>query len=379
MSEDHSGITDPLVELFLELARINSPTGCERPAVDYLVERLSRLGLTVDEGPPVAEGPLAAGNIYCRIPGNTDGIPILLSAHTDTVLSEKGALPEPVVEGGIIRSASRAVLGADDKAAIAAMLSAVETVIADQRPHAGIELLFTVCEESGLRGAKASNLDGIEAECGFCMDCTGAVGSIVVRSPAQKTIRAAFTGRAAHAGVEPEVGRSAVQAAARAISAMELGRLDDETTANIGIIHGGDAVNIVPAACVIEGEARSHDPERLDAVVTGMVDAITAAAAADDIDVEVTVVDEFSSFDFREGGLPVELAARAIRRLGLNPSYISTGGGSDVNVLNLKGLACANLAIGMERLHSFDEYIAVESLVKAYQLVLEIINEAAGG
>lgn len=379
MSEDHSGINDPLVELFLELARIHSPTGCERPAVDYLKERLGRLGLAVEEGPPVGDGPQAAGNIYCRIPGNTDGIPILLSAHTDTVLSEAGALPNPVVEGGIIKSGSRAVLGADDKAAIAAMMLAVETVIAEKRPHAGIELLFTVCEESGLRGAKASNLENIEAECGFCMDCTGTVGSIVVRSPAQKTIRAAFTGRAAHAGVEPEKGLSAIRAASLAITAMELGRLDNETTANIGIIRGGDAVNIVPAACVIEGEARSHDPRRLDEVVTAMVDAITAAAAEDNIDVDVTVVDEFSSFDFREGGLPVELAARAIKRMGLNPSYISTGGGSDVNVLNLKGLACANLAIGMERLHSYDEYIAVESLLQAYQLVLEIIDEAANG
>lgn len=372
-----SDTTDPLVALFLELAEIASPTGNERPVVDFLKERLSRLGLDVEEGPPVGEGDLAAGNIYCHLPGNTAGTPILFSAHTDTVFSEPGAKPQPVIEGGIIRSAGNAVLGADNKAAVAAMVRAVEQVIAEEIPHAGIELLFTVCEESGLRGAKASSLDDIKADCGFCMDCTGAVGSIVVRSPSQKTVRASFTGRAAHAGVEPEAGRSAVKAAARAISAMELGRLDDETTANIGTIRGGDAINIVPVNCDIEGEARSHDPDRLDEVVAGMIEAITLAATEEEVDVQTTVVDEFSAFDFRAGGMPVELAARSIKRLGLNPSYIATGGGSDVNVLNLKGLPCVNLAIGMEKLHTSEEYIAVESLTRAHQLLLEIIREAA--
>jgi tripeptide aminopeptidase len=209
------------------------------------------------------------------------------------------------------------------------------------------------------------------------MDCTGSVGSIVVRSPSQKTIRAEFIGRAAHAGVEPEEGRSAVKAAALAVSRMELGRLDDETTANIGIIRGGDAINVVPAACNIEGEARSHDGDRLDAVVAAMIEMITVAAAETGVDVNTSVVDEFSAFDFRDGGKPVELAARAMKQMGLMPSYISTGGGSDVNVLNLKGLPCVNLAIGMEKLHTADEYIAVESLKQAHNLALEIIHESA--
>jgi tripeptide aminopeptidase len=377
MSEDLPEIADPLVTLFLELARMPSPTGGERPVVDYLKEYLSSLGLEIDEGEPVEPGPLAAGNIYCRIPATTDGIPILLSAHTDTVISEPGAAPDPVIEGGIIKSGSEAVLGADNKAALAVMACAVKKVVQQELPHAGIELLFTVCEESGLRGAKASSLEGVIAESGFCMDCTGSVGSIVVRSPSQKTIRAEFIGLAAHAGVAPEDGRSAVKAAAKAISNMELGRLDDETTANIGTIRGGNAINIVPAGCMIEGEARSHDSDRLDEVIAAMIESITVAAAEEGVDVKTTVVDEFSGFDFREGGLTVELAARAMKRMGLVPSYISTGGGSDVNVLNLKGLPCVNLAIGMEKLHTADEYIAVESIQQAYQLILEVIREAA--
>ncbi|RJQ45514.1 MAG: M20/M25/M40 family metallo-hydrolase [Gaiellales bacterium] len=378
MSEAGSESGERLVGLFLELASLPSPTGGERLVADYLKERLGRTGLMVVEGPPVGEGSQAAGNLYCHIPPSAEGTPILFSAHMDTVVSEPGAMPEPLVEGGIIKSGSRAVLGADDKAAIAAMVLAVERVLEEGRTHAGIELLFTVCEESGLRGAKASSMESIAAECGFCMDCTGKVGGIVVRSPSQKTIRARFSGRAAHAGVEPEKGRSAIRAAAAAIAAMELGRLDDDTTANIGTIKGGDAINVVPASCEIEGEARSHDPDRLEEVVGAMMGAINLAAAQEGVDVETVVVDEFSGFDFRSGGQPLELAARAVKRLGLEPSYISTGGGSDVNVLNLKGLKCVNLAIGMEKLHSPDEFIAVESLVQAHRLLMEIITEAAG-
>ena len=376
MIETPSGTDDRLVALFLDLAGIASPTGSERPVADFLKERMERLGLDVEEGPHVGEGKLAAGNLYCRIPRTVAGIPILLAAHMDTVISEAGAIPQPIIAEGVIRSGSLAVLGADNKAAIAAMLMAVERVIEEELPHAGIELLFTVCEESGLRGAKASSLEGVAAECGFCMDCTGAVGSIVVRSPSQKTIRAAFSGRAAHAGVEPEEGRSAVKAAARAVAAMELGRLDEETTANIGIIHGGDAINVVPASCAIEGEARSHDADRLDEVVSAMIEAIMTAAAGEEVDVKVSVIDEFSAFDFRQGARPVELAARAVRRMGLEPSYISTGGGSDVNVLNLKGLPCVNLAIGMEKLHTPEEFIAIESLTQAHRLLMGIIHEA---
>lgn len=377
MGEARPRITEKLTGLFFELVRIESPTGNERPLVDFLKRRLTALGLEVTEGPPVGDAALAAGNVYCRIPATTEGTPVLFSAHTDTVFSEPGAMPEPVIEGSLIRSGSNAVLGADDKAAVAAILYAVERVLDEAIPHAGIELLFTVCEESGLRGAKASSLEGIAAACGFCMDCTGPVGSIVVRSPSQKTLRATFTGQAAHAGVEPEAGRSAIKAAARAITAMELGRLDEDTTANIGTIRGGDAINVVPAVCEVEGEARSHAGERLEAVVAAMVEELSAAAAEEGVDVATTVIDEFSGFDFRSGGMPVELAARAIKRLGINPSYISTGGGSDVNVLNLMGLPCVNLAVGMERLHSPDEYIPVESLVQAHRLALEIIREAA--
>ncbi len=367
---------DPLVSFFLELARIPSPSGHEREIVDYLTSRLRLLGLNPQEAEPIEDHPAAAGNLYCRLPASAGGIPVLFSAHMDTVESEAGALPEPVIDAGVIRSGSRAVLGSDDKAAVAAMVYTLEQVIKEGLPHAGIELLLTVGEESGLRGAKECSLDGVVAECGFCMDATGPVGGIVVRSPSQVTIRAEFNGRAAHAGVAPEKGRSAIAAAARAVSEMELGRIDAETTANIGIIRGGEAVNVVPARCRIAGEARSHNDGSLERQVTAMLDAIAFAAAYSQVDAQVSTVDEFRGFDLSEGNLPYRLAERALRKIGREPVPVTTGGGSDVNILILKGLPCVNLALGMEAVHTPDEHITIESLRAARQLLLAILDQA---
>jgi len=197
-----------------------------------------------------------------------------------------------------------------------------------------------------------------------------------VRSPSQKTINATFIGVPAHAGVAPEEGRSAVKAAARAITAMRLGRLDEDTTANVGIIRGGEAVNIVPDRCTIQGEARSHMSDKLESQVSHMIDAIQLAAAEEEVDVEMTVIDEFHGFDFSEGGLPIDLAERAFSRMGLETKRTSTGGGSDVNVFNLKGLPCVNLAAGMEQVHTPDEYISVESLHQMHGFLMALVEEA---
>ena len=367
---------DPLISLFLELVRVPSPSGQEREVVDFLATRLRGLGLDVEESEPLDDSPAAAGNLYCRLPGSAAGIPVLFSAHMDTVASEAGALPRPVLDGGVIRSGSRAVLGADDKAAVAAIVHTVETVIRKGVPHAGIELLLTVGEESGLRGAKASSLDGIAAECGFCMDATGPLGGLVVRSPSQKTIRATFVGKPAHAGVAPEEGRSAIAAAARAISEMRLGRIDAVTTANIGIIRGGEAVNVVPDRCSIAGEARSHDDARLEEQVTAMLDAIAFAATHAEVDVEIATVDEFRGFDLSGGNLPYELAERALKQIGMEPRGVETGGGSDVNVLILKGLPCVNMTIGMESVHTPEETITLESLQAAHRALMAILEQA---
>lgn len=353
-----------------------SPSGREREVADFLTTRLRGLGLEVVESDPPEEGRHAAGNLYCRLPGSVPGTPVFFSAHMDTVAADPEALPDPYLDAGVLRSRSEAVLGADNKAAVAVMVDVMEAIIREGVPTAGVELLLTVCEESGLKGAKAASLEGMAAGAGFCFDAAGPAGGVIIRAPAQKTIRATFTGKSAHAGVAPEEGLSAVAAAARAVAAMRLGRLDDETTANIGIFRGGDAVNVVPAHCQIAGEARSHDPVRLESQVADMVDAISQAAALQSVDVEVTVVDEFPAFDLGAGNLPVELADRALREIGVEPAHIDTGGGSDVNILNVKGIPCVNLTVGMEQVHSPDEYITVESLLTMQKLMLAIIGQA---
>lgn len=379
MRQDSISSSDPLVSMFLELAGIPSPSGHERVVNDFLIKRLSGLGLEVVEGEPLyPDSGSSAGNLYCRLEGSVSGTPILLSAHTDTVPSEEKAMPEPVIEDGVIRSSSRAVLGADDKSALAAIVFTLEQIVHSGAPQAGIELLLTVGEEGGLYGAKMSSMDDVVAECGFCLDSTGPVGDVIVRSPSQKTINATFLGVSAHAGVEPEVGRSAVRAASRAIASMNLGRLDEDTTANVGIIKGGEAVNVVPDRCIVQSEARSHFPEKLESQVAHMLDAIQLAAAEEEVDVEVTVIDEFHGFDFSGGGLPIELAERAFARMGLETKRASTGGGSDVNVFNLKGLPSVNLATGMERVHTPDEYISVESLHQMHDFLLALVDEARG-
>ncbi|MCL4309878.1 MAG: M20/M25/M40 family metallo-hydrolase [Actinomycetota bacterium] len=368
---------DPLISLFTELVRIPSSSGHEREVMDFLTTRLRGLGLAVEESDPIEDHPEAAGNLYCRLPATKSGTPVMLSAHVDTVASEEGALPHPVVEEGVIRSGSRAVLGADDKAAVAAIVRVVEEIVHGSIDHGGIELLLTVGEESGLRGAKASSLEGFSARCGFCFDSTGPVGGLVVRSPSQKTIRATFIGRSAHAGVAPEQGRSAIKAAARAVAEMPLGRIDAETTANIGIIKGGEAVNVVAGRCQIAGEARSHDDARLEEQVTAMLDAISFAATVTEVDVEVSTIDEFHGFDIGGGNPAYDLAWRALEDAGIKPHAASTGGGSDVNVFILKGMSCVNLASGMENVHTSDEYILVESLRQLRRVILAIVARAA--
>ena len=377
MRQDSLVSADPLVILFLELARIPSPSGHERAVADFMLTRLRGLGLEVEEGEPLyPDSRSSAGNLFCRLEGSVPGIPILLSGHMDTVPSEEEALPEPFLDEGVIRSGSRAVLGADDKAALAAIVYFAERVIHEEIPHAGIELLLTVGEEGGLLGAKASSLENAISQCGFCLDCTGPVGGVIVRSPSQKTVNASFIGKSAHAGVVPEQGRSAVAAAAKAVAAMKLGRLDEDTTANVGIIRGGEAVNVVPDRCVVQSEARSHDHAKLERQVAHMIESINVAATEEEVDVEISVNDEFRGFDHSQGGLPIELAEKAFARIGIETLRTSTGGGSDVNIFNLKGLPCVNLATGMERVHTPDEYISVDSLHQMYDFMMALVEVA---
>jgi len=366
--------------LFLELAAIPSPPGEERAVADRVLAYLDALGLetTEDEaGPRIGS---TMGNIVVRIPPSSEGtagVPIFLCAHLDTV--RPTAAIEPVVEDGLVRNAQPTILGADNKAAVAVMLEASRRVLAEGREHAGLELVFTPKEETGLEGAHELDPAGLAARVGFVYDHAGPIGEIVAAAPSSTSIDAVFVGRAAHAGMHPEEGRSAIYAAARAIGDLRLGRIDPETTANVGEISGGTARNIVPDRCAVVAEARSHDDAKLAEVVQEMVDACTFAAALAECEVELEVEEQYRGYRFRPEDEVFRLAAAALSASGFEPRGIPAGGGADANVFNATGRPCANLANGMTRIHSADEHIAVADLEAMVDVTLNLVEAARHG
>ena len=268
-----------VLELFTELAAIPSPPGEERGVADVVAAYLRACALAVDEdnaGPRIGS---TAGNLYTRIDATASGTPIFLCAHLDTV--PPVGLIEPVVDSdGLVRNAAGTILGADDKAAVAVMLDATRRVLAEGRPHAGIELLFTPKEEVGLIGASAFDESRLLARHGFVYDQAAPIGDVILGAPFSQALEVKFHGQASHAGMYPDEGRNAILAAARAIADLRLGRVDDETTANVGVINGGTAGNIVADWCTFQAEARSHDPTKLSDLIQEMLDAFSFAASS---------------------------------------------------------------------------------------------------
>jgi tripeptide aminopeptidase len=365
------------LELFAELAALPSPSGDERAVADAVTQYLRDLALDVDEDSAGAKVGSTIGNLFCRVQphgANGGGVPLFLCAHLDTVPPE-GPI-EPAVEDGIVRNTAGTILGADNKAAVAVMLEAVRRLVAEGRPHAGVELVFTPKEEVGLLGAAAFDHTRLRASTGYVFDQAAPIGEVVLGAPHAHSLLARFHGRAAHAGMYPEEGRSAIAAAARAIGDLRLGRLDEETTANVGVIEGGTARNIVPEWCTVTAEARSHDERKLADVVQEMLDAIAFAASVEECEVETEVEKSYSGYRFRRDAQVVALAAGALARAGYEPTYTLSGGGADANVFNERGLACVNLANGMAQIHTPDEHIAVADLDAMVEVTLALVDAA---
>ena len=369
-------LTSPFVDFFLELCAIPSPSGRERGVADRVGAYLTELGLEWDEDDAAAQLDGDTGNIYCRIPPREgSGTPIFLCAHTDTVPPERAI--EPVVgEDGIVRNAAGTILGSDNKAAVVVMLEAAKRVLDEGRPHAGIELLFTAQEEVSLRGADAFDHTRLVADTGFVYDQGAPIGEIVLGSPYGRLLDFRFHGRAAHAGMAPEDGRSAVHAAARAIADFRLGRIDEETSANVGVITGGTARNVVPEWCSFAAEVRSHDERKAVELVREMLETAAFAASLGECEVESEVRPSFPGYRFRESDAPVALAAAALRAAGVEPTYALSGGGADANVFNARGLSCVNLANGMMEIHTPDEHIAVADLDAMVEVTLALVDAA---
>jgi tripeptide aminopeptidase len=357
-----------VLPLFLELAAIPSPSGEEEAVAEHVRAYLHDLGLETDAD--------EAGNLLARLPATPgeSGEPIFLCAHLDTV-PPSGPI-EPVVEGGVVTNGAGTILGADDKAAVAVLLEATRLLLAEGRPHAGVELLFTTREETGLQGAFAFDASRLRARLGFVYDYSGAVGEVVVAAPSGRAIDVVFTGRPAHAGINPEDGRSAIVAAARALSDLRLGRIDEETTANAGLIRGGSALNVVPARCSLVVEARSRNERKLAELVQEMLDSFSFAASVSECEVETTVEDKYRGYRLADDDPALALARTALERAGFAPQEVEVGGGADANVFNERGLHCVNIANGMTDVHTADERIAVADLEAMVGVTLELVAAA---
>lgn len=366
----------PVLDLFRELAAIPSPSGRERPVADRALDFLRDLGLDPTEDDAGAEIGSDMGNIHVALPPSDGegGVPIFLNAHLDTV-PPTGPI-DPEVRNGVVVNRHDTILGADNKAAAAVMLAAVSDLVRTGRPHAGVELVLTPMEEVGLCGAKAFDTSRLHARVGYCYDHAAPIGNVVLAAPTQRTLRFRFIGRAAHAGIAPEDGRSAIVAAARAIADMPVGRIDAETTANVGLISGGIAGNIVPPECLVEAEARSRDAGRLREQVQAMLDAATFAANLAECELESRIEPEYDGYRLSRSDPAVRLAARALEACGREAVYIDSGGGADANVWNARGLECVNLCNGMAEIHTASEHIAASDLDAMLDVTLALIEAA---
>ena len=363
-----------LHETFAALCRIQSPSRSERRCADAVKAQLRELGLEVSEDDAGRAIGGDCGNLLTRIAGSGEHS-ILFCAHLDTV--PVAAPIEPVIRDGGWENANEAILGADNKAAVATLLVLAQR-LAQSTPAVSVELLFTVGEELALAGAKEFEVGVLRSRIGFAFDSASPLGGVVVASPTHYRLAAQLHGVAAHAGVRPENGRSAILAAARAIANMRLGRIDSESTANIGTIEGGSAANIVPDSCTLVGEARSLDADRAEQLASEIAGCLADAANDPECecDLDVTVERQFEGYRVRPSSAEVALAFAALRDCGHEPSPIASGGGSDVNALRAAGLAMLNISNGTERNHEPTERVATAALEAILDVAIALVERA---
>ncbi|SHI09993.1 M20/M25/M40 family metallo-hydrolase [Desulfosporosinus lacus] len=365
-----------LLAEFLELIRIDSPTKNERQIADILKNRLLSIGMTVSEDDAGQRFEGNCGNVFAYLKGNLPKAPVVLfSAHMDTV--EPCLNIEPQLQGGIITSAGPTILGADDKSGIAPILEALRTIEEQNIPHGDIQVVFSVAEEGGLNGVKNLDKTLLKADLGFVMDCVGGPGEIILAAPGQDRLNVMIKGRASHAGFAPEDGISSIVVAAKAISSMPTGRIDEETTANIGTIQGGRATNIVADEVHIACESRSRDLIKLERQTSQMCEAFKHCAEEMGAVAEIEVIRLYEPFTLAEESQVVVIASQAARAAGLKVITGATGGGSDANYYNVYGIPCAVLGTGMKKPHTTEEAIEEEDLYRTADLLVEIIKGIA--
>jgi tripeptide aminopeptidase len=364
---------DELREHFLRLVQTDSLSGREADVAAILAGDLEALGLDVSTDNAGEAFGGNCGNIMARL-GTGSGPPLLLNAHMDTVAPGEGV--KPVVDGDIIRTDGTTVLGGDDKGGCTTIIMALRHVLAEGLPHPPLEVVFTVSEESGLTGAKQLDYDALTAEWGIVAE-SGTLGKITIAAPFADLIDATIRGKRAHAGVCPEKGVNAIAAAARGIARMKLGRLDEETTANVGTIHGGDARNVVPEECALECGARSHVEAKLAAQSEHMRQCLEEGAAELGAEADVQVERGYNGFRLESGEPCLALAEDAGADIGLETICEVGGGGSDANIFNERGIRCAIISTGPQEVHTTGEWASVSHMARAAEWLAAIIQRAA--
>ncbi len=379
-------IRDRMRDHFLRLVQIDSPSRNERELAMCLNEELDRLGATVgfDQADRMVGGTI--GNLIARIPGTQPGAaPFLLCAHMDTVGPGVGVKPR--VEETLIKSDGSTILGADDKSGIAIICEVVRVLQEEKIPHGELEIVFTICEEIGLQGARHLDVSSLRARTGLVLDSSDP-DRLITRAPAANRLAFTVRGLEAHAGVCPEKGINAIRIASEAIAGMRLGRLDEETTANIGTIEGGSAINIIPSTVTVHGEARSHDETKLKAQTEHMIRCFEDAAVLHQLTLDgviqrghVTcqVQRDYDRLFIPEEARIVRLVKQAAQTLGREITLWRTGGASDANILRAKGLEVANVGTGQREVHTLREYVRLGDMVRCAELILETLKLHASG
>lgn len=364
-----------LLTEFLELVQIDSETKEEEQICRILKQKLEALGFDVIEDNTQKITGHGAGNLIATLKGDDNLPTIYFTSHMDTVAPGKGV--KPSVRDGYVVSDGTTILGSDDKAGIAAMLEGLKIIQENKMKHGSIQLIITAGEESGLVGAKALDPGYVKADYGFAFDSNGPVGDIIIAAPTQAKIGATIYGKSAHAGVNPEDGISAIQVASRAISKMPLGRIDHETTANIGRFEGGGATNVVCDYVNIQAEARSLEHDKMMKQVDKMKHGFEQAAADFQTTAVVDVEVVYKGFKYSEADNVVQVAQKAVHKIGRTPKLLSSGGGSDANIIAGYGIPTVNLGMGYENIHTKNERIPLEELNKAAELFVSLVQESA--
>ena len=369
-----------LATTFITLCEIDSPSKKEGKVAEYLKSVFQKMDAEITEDGSADETGSDCGNLLVRFSGSLDKEPVFLNCHMDTVLPAEGV--KVLQQGEVFTSAGDTVLGGDDKAGIAVLIEVMRTLQENNMPLGPVELVFTTCEEVGLLGVKAFDPNVLKSKIGFALDTTG-VHKVITGAPAANRIVAEISGVAAHAGLNPEEGINAIQLAAQAIAGLELGRLDSESTANIGLIEGGTATNIIPEKAVVKGEIRSHSEEKLAAYTDKTRAAFSktiakwqdpAGKAKGRPTLDFQVIPDYPVMKLDANSAVLRRAEQAAASINVDLEFLVAGGGSDANIFNSYGLQCAILSTGMDKVHSTEETIRLSDMVRTAELVMALVT-----